>query len=361
MSSLHAFPTEIEEISAAIDIPISDWPGNCHGVATAVLRRLPVSGMRLVRGHYDGPVSRASIYRGGLQQHSWLRLEDGRILDPTRWCMDRPDRPYLYLGDNDAYDEAGIELAQKARAAFFGSISSIGAPRPENIIQRYLDKLAPEILAELRDALGNGPGDLSTSIANALEDPVEHLEDPVRLYRTLDAAGLRGFIKFDNWVRVIEPEKITPLQGVNHAYTAPPRIPMTDAQCLFRVFCRFLSIEHRGERIDSDLEEMGYTLEDLHEALNAMERILRHDPEASWMPAESRSVICHVAMDLLGKGFGQELRVERFADSLGLSRTAFDRALKEFAEPAGLDLIWIWPPRSGTEDIHAAEPLLMEP
>jgi len=52
---------------------------------------------------------------GGPQQHSWLRLQDGRILDPTRWAFDRPDKPYLYLGDNDAYDDAGLWLAERSR------------------------------------------------------------------------------------------------------------------------------------------------------------------------------------------------------------------------------------------------------
>ena len=344
MTSDPPFPLEPEVIARAISMPLDIWPGNCHGVAEAVLRTLPTEGMRLVRGHFDGPVSRASVYRGSVQQHSWLRLGDGRILDPTRWCMDRPDRPYLYIGENDAYDEAGIALSQVSRAAYAGSLSAIGKPGPEDMIQRRLSDLPDAQRIEIFEALGQPDGSYS-SLAMSFTEPVEHLEDPQRLYRALEAGGMRALIKSDNWVRVREPERVTPGRGVNMFHAPPPREEMTDSQILFRLFCRYLSIEHRGERIEQELEEIGYGLQDLHDALNEMERMLRIDPDLDWTPSSYRHVLCLAAMDLLGKGFGQELKVERHADSLGMDRDGLDQALARFAEPTGLDLIWIWPPR----------------
>ena len=122
MTSLPPFPLDPAVVAEEIGIPLREWPGNCHGVAEAILHALPVPGMRLVRGHYDGPVARTSVYRGGSgpQQHSWLRLADGRILDPTRWAMERPSAPAIYVGENDHYDEAGAQLHQFLR----------GQPRP---------------------------------------------------------------------------------------------------------------------------------------------------------------------------------------------------------------------------------------
>lgn len=72
-----------------------------------------------------------------------------------------------------------------------------------------------------------------------------------------------------------------------------------------------------------------------------MEKWLRFDPEMPYLPSESLSTIAIVASELLGKGFGEELRVERFADSLGLDRNALHRALVDFGSRAGIDLPWL--------------------
>lgn len=357
MEDLPAFPLDIDAIATAIEIPTDRWPGNCHAIASAVLRKLPVEGMRLVRGHYDGPISRDSVYRGGPQQHSWLRLQDGRILDPTRWCMTRPTRPYLYLDVNDAYDEAGMMLALRARAAMSGSLASIGALRVEDALQARLDKMDPALRSAIFQALGESKSS-GHSLHTALMAPVEHLQHPERFFGALEAAGMRALVKADNWIRVMEPERVTPARGINQFYVIPPRDPLGPQQMLFRVFCHFLSIEIRGERIERELEEIGYSLDDLHDALNEMETVLRIDPDLSWAPVRGQDLLCHVAMDLLGAGFGEELRVERYADSLGYDRHAFDRALGDFGERAGITITWIYPPQPPVEALPQAPEIL---
>lgn len=88
-----SFPMSAEDIAGQIGIPLQAWPGNCHAIATAILNTFPMQGLRLVRGHYTGYVSPKSVFRRGApQQHSWLRLGDGRILDPTRWVFTAPER-----------------------------------------------------------------------------------------------------------------------------------------------------------------------------------------------------------------------------------------------------------------------------
>lgn len=350
------FPMEPDQLAAAIDLPVETWPGNCHGVAEAILRKAPTRGMRLVRGHYDGLISSKSVYRGTPQQHSWLRLQDGRILDPTRWAMDRPDRPYIYCGPSDAYDEAGLVLAAKSRGWMMGSFSMIGrANEPEEAILRSMLTLSNACRSDLLEAAGLMPTDApgareAREILHALQSPVEHLARPHDFYAAAAAAGLRSHIKIDCWTRVMEPEKVTPSEGANFFFADPPGEDLSANQKLFRVFAHFLSIEEREERIHGELADLGYELEDLHDAINAMERALSIDPDLIWMPRSERDTLCHVAMDILGKGFGGELRVERFADSLGLDREALDQALIDFAEPAGLDLCWIYPPRRRTEE-----------
>lgn len=351
MDDVRPFPMDPADLAKAISIPLEDWPANCHGVAEAVLRHAPTSGMRLVRGHYDGFISSRSVYRGGTQQHSWLRLQDGRILDPTRWAMDSPANPYIYCGVNDAYDEAGLVFSGRARVYAMASLSIIGDTNtPENAVQNALKTLSVSLREELMEAAGLscgeevGPHD-GSRLLGVLQSPVEHIEEPEKLYRAAGAAGLNALIKIDCWQRVMEPGRVTPAPGVNFFYADPPGEVLTPVQVVFRTMAHFLSIEEREERIHDELEELGYTLDDLHDALNKMESCLKYDPDLTWMPRDEHTTLCHVAMDLLGKGFGAELRVERYADSLGLDRNAFDDALADFAKPSGLDLFWIYPPR----------------
>ena len=337
------FPTVPAEIADLIGLPLGEWPGNCHGVAERVLRRVPTAGMRLVRGHFHGWTSPASDYRGGPQQHSWLRLGDGRILDPTRWAFDRPDRPYLYVGENDAYDEAGLWLASRSRS-MMGMAALLGPDR--DAAERAVADRIADCTAGLRGRiaaasripdLGEGEVRLRDAerLLELLRSPVEHLEDPAPLYSAVADAGLRAYIKLDLWVRVMEPERVTPDPRTNLLYADPPGDRPTGPQALFRVMARFLSIEERGG-IETEIGELGYRLDELHGALNEMESVLRVDPELTWMPRDARDILAVVAADLLGAGFGAELLVERHAESLGL-----DRELRKFGQAAGYDLSWL--------------------
>ena len=347
-SDIPPFPTDPAELAALIGLPLTDWPGRCHAVAERVLRHAPTQGMRLVRGHFHGWTSPGSVYGRGPQQHSWLRLRDGRILDPTRWAFDQPERPYLHIGENDAYDEAGLWLAARARPVI--ATSALFSPdrnAPERAVAGLIEAAAPGTRAALAAASGI-PGlerdPLPLRDAAALRDllaaPVEHLDTPERLYAAAAEAGLKAHIKLDLWVRVMEPDQATPERGVNRFFADPPGDPLTGPQALFRVMARFLSIEER-DGLEAELEERGYRLEELHAALNGMETLLRHDPELTWMPRADRDLLAVVTADLLGAGHGEALRVERYAESLGLDRERLDRELRRFGEAAGYSLSWL--------------------
>jgi len=359
------FPLDPEIVAAEIGIPLDRWPGNCHGIAEAILHRMPTEGMRLVRGHFTGWVSKDSVYsRAGMQQHSWLRLQDGRILDPTRWAMTSPDRPHIYLGENDEYDEGGIGQAQRMRPGIFmAGFLSGNAHAPEAAIAAMIGKASPTSrfdLAEAAELPGLAKGEVSLldagRLRSLLADPVEHLQDGPALYGAAQAAGLKSLIKIDNWIRVMEPDRVSPPFGTNFFYADPPSPDLSEMQKLFLVFAKFLSIEEREMTIEDELEEIGYKLDELHDAINAMEKCLKYDPDLEWMPRGSRDLLCVVAGDLLGRGFGQEIRVERFADSVGLTRNALHRALVAFAEPAGYSLQWLCGHEAGRamEEVESA-------
>jgi len=341
---MNAFPMTPDLLAAEIDLPIADWPGNCHAVASAVLERAPVAGMRLVRGHFHGFVSRRSVYSGSPCQHSWLELEDGRILDPTRWAMERPDSPEIYCGENDAYDEAGLEIAASAPPIFPGT--AVG-------FEPGLAKAGPQKIAAIADALAvSAPANLDPEgreirifadrIHTALKSPPEQMRDPEGFFSALKAAGLKALIKIDIWQKVMEPQQNRVRHGANRIFDAPPHQELGEAAKLFRIFAHFLRIEER-DNIEAELEELGYELEDLWDALNRFERFVNFQPEAviEDIPGRYLDDLNVIAGDLLGQGYGQDIRVERFAASLGLAREALDDLIRRAGARSGYCSAWI--------------------
>jgi hypothetical protein len=68
-----------------------------------------------VYGHYLGEIHPKSRFaeraRIGWVQHGWVILPDGRVFDPTRWVFEAK-KPYLYVGDDEDYDEGGSRLRE---------------------------------------------------------------------------------------------------------------------------------------------------------------------------------------------------------------------------------------------------------
>lgn len=339
-----AFPLDPAALAAAIDIALDQWPGNCHTVASAVLALVPVPGMRLVRGHWHGQVSRKSVYRGGPCQHSWLELADGRILDPTRWAMERPGRPEIYLGVNDVYDEAGRQLVASRPPMLPGG--------RDGLIDRIAG-LDPAARAGLATALaGEGcrflpvdihgsevPADrLTAALRSRLDEPVERLRAPATLYAALANAGLKALVPIDCWLRVMEPERVTVRAGANRVFALPPRAPMTDTAQLAVILGQFLTLEARPD-LEEELEEFGLGLDEVWGAMAWLDRL--SDLEIAHLPRSMVDPLAVPISDLLGRGFGTGLKVERFAASLGLDLAGLDALLRRFGDRVGMSIGWL--------------------
>ena len=89
----------IWELEVEAGIPVERWYGKCYLVAMAAMRRLRWQA-ELVTGYYDDGEN--------VTDHGWLKLDDGRICDPTRWTMQEGRKPYIYIGEpTTEYDEEG--------------------------------------------------------------------------------------------------------------------------------------------------------------------------------------------------------------------------------------------------------------
>jgi len=324
------FPMTPDGLAAEIGIPLADWPGNCHAIACAVRDLVPVAGMRVARGHWEGSVSRKSVYTGGLQQHSWLVAPDGRILDPTRWAITHPGTPFIYLGVCDHYDEGG-----RARAACMPPVLPGRGPD----FRRQVATLTASDQAALADHLG-----LDDIAAPRMSDQLhrqtridpDDLADASALYALVQKAGLKAIIPIDSWTRVMAPETLYCRASSNRLFTLPPAEDLSPQQLTARLLVAFCLIEARPQ-LEDELAEHDISLDEYHRALTLFEK---WDMPLRYFPTTESFIVGLVLSDILGQGFGTPLRVERYAASLGYDRTQMAAALNEVAAAFGLCTVW---------------------
>lgn len=106
-------PPQLPDCVAAIKIPAARWAGRCHEISGKLLNspKLDIKG-QLLYGHYWGPIAIKSIFKGQpFSRHGWIKLDDGRIFDPTRWVFEAV-HPYIHVGfdDEEEYDPGGNKL-----------------------------------------------------------------------------------------------------------------------------------------------------------------------------------------------------------------------------------------------------------
>ena len=105
---------DVAVVEKAIGVPVCRWCGNCYAIAVAVVDTV-VTGGDAVYGHYRGPVAPDGDWGARCHdpfiQHGWIKMEDGTIVDPTRWCFtnEEPEITIIDLDDprQEEYDEGG--------------------------------------------------------------------------------------------------------------------------------------------------------------------------------------------------------------------------------------------------------------
>lgn len=330
------FPTNPADIAILIGIPLTEWPGNCHAVAEAIKDRLPVHGMRIARGHWVGHISRDSVYHHGPQQHTWLKLADGRVLDPTRWAILTPHNPSIYLGVCDHYDEGGRQLSARVTPPFSDG---------QMLIVRAMDDDARNTLATLLDMRlpvcwdDSSLSRLASNLRYAVHEDPDRQPNVDALYDFLQNNQCKAMIPIDSWNRVKEIESITCNPMANLHYSLPAAPDLSDAEVLLNVFTHFLSIEER-DSFEDDLDAFDISINEFWDALNQLESMIKTDLGIKYLSPNAANILCLVAGEYLGQGFGQVLRVDRYAESLGASPERLNQAMMKLGERCGYDLRW---------------------
>lgn len=129
----------IEKLENECNMPTSKWHGECVLIAHFACNLV---GGHTVYGDYLGPIDPKGYWGDRMQlpnHHGWVSLDDGRILDPTRWSFENVE-PYIYLDFNDQdYDEGSNEM----RAAFRQP-----CPAPSGKLANFTPTPGAEILFE---------------------------------------------------------------------------------------------------------------------------------------------------------------------------------------------------------------------
>lgn len=178
----------VEKLEKESGLISNDWHGRCTTLAhhAAIL----VGGSE-VYGAYHGPVDTEGYWKDRLfQRHGWVLLDDGRILDPTRWSFENAD-PYIYIGDSGGYDEGAQEVRKMFRS-----------PCPDTR-GRELKFNIPHAAAVAVEMLTGMPLEAFTFdqvfwVANAPYDELEKYGYVKAIYGLLIDNGLSALIPLDN-------------------------------------------------------------------------------------------------------------------------------------------------------------------
>lgn len=104
------------ELDARMGGGPATWAGNCHAVSTAVAELIGSDHATVRRGYFRGTVDPDTYFgqRGGVGQHSWVELRDGRVCDPSRFALKACPAWPLWVGPADEYDIGGCAGAAPA-------------------------------------------------------------------------------------------------------------------------------------------------------------------------------------------------------------------------------------------------------
>jgi hypothetical protein len=189
--------TDINIIAEKIDLPISEWPGKCYGIALACVEKGLVAG-KVRYGHYLGYIAPESLFKKnrtiGFAQHGWVETSGGEIYDPTRWVFEC-EKPYVYVDSDDSdYDIGGSEW----RNAMFGAPAMF-----ESTSKRFTDlsnlseglrKIIKQILHDERTSDNYS---LNQMFYLANRNPLEFNPFAKELYAYFEKTGDMGLVPID--------------------------------------------------------------------------------------------------------------------------------------------------------------------
>jgi len=198
----------IEDVERLVG-PAESWPARCHEIALAAASLIDDG--EAVYGHYRGPVDPHGYWSGYQRhpfiQHGWVQLDDGSVLDPTRWSFLDEEPEIAILDADDAeeeYDRGGNRTRaqlMKPPPAWVPDAKTVSLPIAKG---SDLEMALNTLLGEDQHSEDEHGGYVVTImqagwLANAPYDALAPHQKAI--YRLLDNAGLGAFVPIDNYER----------------------------------------------------------------------------------------------------------------------------------------------------------------
>ena len=187
-----------------IKIPLAAWPGNCDGIAWAIVQEGLVPGGVVTRGFWWGVMGGPFVGRP-FTGHSWITRPDGSIVDPTRYVFEE-ERPYIYQGPEDTnYDPGGNRLREGVPCPPHEADETEVTLDFDDVEEANMvrDLLPSDWLADEESTFVDCNGKQAHWLANR---PPRLLGLAARpLFRALIKAGYRAHIPIDNQRVVLGP------------------------------------------------------------------------------------------------------------------------------------------------------------
>lgn len=189
--------------------PLS-WHARCYEFACHLrnlingddgLRKL-YGEVRAVYGHWTGPVDPDGFWSHkadfGFIRHGWVLLDDGSVIDPTRWSFENV-KPYVYIGENDHYDEGGDELRE---AMWTGKPWPKTEEGEETFWVDFPLEARHHLMTLAEDAISDG---ITFAQAMWIANCPFRLLDPFAkvVFQALEDADLKALIPIDNYERAM--------------------------------------------------------------------------------------------------------------------------------------------------------------
>lgn len=208
---------DIKAVARKLRWPTKKWHGQCYAVACAIVKAKIVKG-RAVYGHYTGPVAETGHWAGTrdrmFQRHGWIVLEDGRLLDPTRWSFEDKE-PYFHLHDCSdhkagkcEYDEGGNSVREMMMGTrpmpTYREPSKSADQYEKNRLKHVNLKLKPKAMDFLTNLFDDPPAftwEMVHWVSNLRPERLGvHVKE---IFQAIVDAGEAVSIPYDNRVRVL--------------------------------------------------------------------------------------------------------------------------------------------------------------
>ena len=190
----------VEDLEIETHIPSYKWHGKCTLIAHSAHGFV---GGHEVYGKYEGRVDEDGYWgdrRALPNNHGWVLLDDGRVLDPTRWSFENVE-PYIYIGSDEDYDEGGNRM----RSVFQRPCPSAEDGQPLANLKEVFAS-APLFERLTKTPFEKITRDQACWVANLSYDELDLAV--ASIYETLIANKMKVYIPIDNIKRAIREGRI---------------------------------------------------------------------------------------------------------------------------------------------------------